>query len=83
VYAAKTIGGTLLRLLTDDDLRAAVTDEFESRGGADDYESPMPADADPYALLGVERPTFEPGIDAARPGDASAADDDASAADDD
>ena len=81
LYAAKTIGGTLLRLLTDDDLRAAVTDEFESRGGADDYESPMPADADPYALLGVERPMFEPGIDATRRGDASTADGDASAAD--
>jgi aminobenzoyl-glutamate utilization protein B len=61
LYAAKSIGGTLGRLLADPDLLADVVDEFERRGGADTYESPMPDDADPYELLGVERPTFDPG----------------------
>ncbi|MWV63712.1 amidohydrolase [Halorubrum sp. JWXQ-INN 858] len=60
LYAAKTIGGTLVRLLEDPDLLASVVAEFEDRGGAAGYESPMPADADPYELLGVERPGFDP-----------------------
>ncbi len=57
-YAAKTIGATLVRLLSDGDLLAAVTEEFEERGGID-YDSPMPADADPYELFDVERPTLD------------------------
>jgi|AntRauTorcE11897_2_1112592.scaffolds.fasta_scaffold00010_159 aminobenzoyl-glutamate utilization protein B len=60
LYAAKTIGGTLGRLLTDPELLADVAEEFERRGGADTYASPMPDDADPYELLGIERPTFDP-----------------------
>jgi aminobenzoyl-glutamate utilization protein B len=60
LYAAKSIGGTLGRLLTDPELLADVVEEFERRGGADGYASPMPDDADPYELLGVERPTFDP-----------------------
>ena len=75
LYAAKTIGGTLLRLLADEELRAEVVAEFEERGGAD-YESPMPADADPYELLGVERPDFEPSVDVERKTTAETADDD-------
>lgn len=72
LYASKTIGGTLLRLLTDEELRAEVVAEFEERGGADGYESAMPADADPYELLGVERPDFEPtfGVESAAAGTA-------------
>ncbi len=60
IYAAKTIGGTLCRLLAEPALLAEAVAEFEERGGADGYESPMPADADPYELLGVDRPGFEP-----------------------
>ena len=60
LYAAKSIGGTLGRLLTDSDLLADVVDEFERQGGADGYASTMPDDADPYELLGIERPTFDP-----------------------
>ncbi|XVH33738.1 amidohydrolase (plasmid) [Haloferacaceae archaeon DSL9] len=63
LYASKTIGGTLLRLLADPDLLAEVTAEFEDRGGADGYESPMPADANPYELLGVERPALASSVE--------------------
>ncbi|OYR46451.1 amidohydrolase [Halorubrum sp. Hd13] len=77
LYAAKSIGGTLGRLLTGPELLADVVDEFERQGGADEYESPMPDDADPYELLGVERPTFDPSDGSA--GDSSGAE----AADDD
>ena len=77
IYAAKTIGGTLCRLLTDPDRLAEAVAEFEDCGGADGYESPMPDDADPYELFGIERPELDPGI-----GDDAAADDAGTAADD-
>ncbi|WP_281195033.1 amidohydrolase [Halorubrum sp. F4] len=76
LYASKAIGGTLLRLLTDRDLLAEAVAEFEERGGADEYESAMPADADPYELLGVERPDFDPTADVEREAAAGPADDD-------
>ena len=71
IYAAKTIGGTLCRLLAEPALLAEVVAEFDERGGADGYESPMPADADPYELLGVDRPDFEPTLADARDADAA------------
>ncbi len=62
-YAAKTIGGTLVRLLSDDELRAEVVAEFEERGGAEGYEPAMPADADPYELFDVERRPLDVDLD--------------------
>ncbi len=56
LYASKAIGGTLLKLLTEPAVLADVVAEFERRGGADGYEPAMPGDADPYELLGVDRP---------------------------
>ncbi|WP_122091176.1 zinc-binding metallopeptidase family protein [Halalkalicoccus subterraneus] len=62
LYAADTIGRTLVQLLTDPNLLADVIAEFNERSGANDYESPMPDDADSYNLLGIDRPTFNPDI---------------------
>jgi len=56
LYAAKVIGTTLYDLLADPGTLAAARGEFAERGGRDGYEPGMPDDADPYALLGVDRP---------------------------
>lgn len=77
IYAAKTIGGTLGRLLTDPDLLAEAVAEFEDRGGADGYESPMPDDTDPYGPFGIDRPEVDFGVG----GDATVDDDGTAAAD--
>lgn len=50
-FAGKVIGATLVDLLADDDLLAAARDEFREKTAGHEYESPLPADADPYELV--------------------------------
>jgi aminobenzoyl-glutamate utilization protein B len=51
LFASKVIAATMADLLADDELRAAARDEFETRKGAEEYECPMPEDANPYELI--------------------------------
>ena len=51
LFAGKVVAGSLYDLLTDDDLLAEATAEYEERKGDREYESPMPDDADPYELV--------------------------------
>ena len=50
LFAGKVIAGSLHDLLSDDELLAEARAEFEQRRGDREYESPLPADADPYEL---------------------------------
>ena len=51
LFAGKVVAGSLYDLLTDEELLEEATAEFEERKGDREYESPMPADADPYELV--------------------------------
>jgi aminobenzoyl-glutamate utilization protein B len=50
LYAAKVIGSTLYDLLDDEDLLEAAREEFEAETASFEYDSPLPADADPYEI---------------------------------
>ncbi|MFW5939836.1 MAG: amidohydrolase [Halolamina sp.] len=50
LFAGKVVGGSLYDLLSDDELLAQARAEFAERKGDREYESPLPADADPYEL---------------------------------
>jgi len=50
LFAGKVVAGSLYDLLTDEELLAEATAEFEARKGDREYESPLPDDADPYEL---------------------------------
>jgi len=50
LFAGKVVAGSLYDLLTDAELLAEAQAEFEERTGDREYESPLPADADPYEL---------------------------------
>jgi len=51
LFASKVIAATMADLLVDDELRAAAREEFETRKGEEEYECPMPENADPYQLI--------------------------------
>lgn len=50
LFAGKVVAGSLYDLLTDEELLARATAEFEERKGDREYDSPLPDDADPYDL---------------------------------
>ncbi|GAB7094414.1 M20 family metallopeptidase [Halolamina litorea] len=50
LFAGKVVAGSLYDLLTENELLEEATAEFEERKGDREYESPLPADADPYEL---------------------------------
>ena len=50
LFAGKVVAGSLYDLLTDEELLAEATAEFEERKGDREYDSPLPDDADPYEL---------------------------------
>lgn len=52
LFAGKVVAGSLYDLLSDEELLAEATAEFEERKGDREYESPLPDDADPYELTG-------------------------------
>jgi len=51
LFAGKVVAGSLYDLLTDEELLAEARAEFEERKGDREYESPLPADADPDELV--------------------------------
>jgi aminobenzoyl-glutamate utilization protein B len=51
LFASKVIAATMADLLMNDELRAAAREEFETRKGEEEYECPMPENADPYELI--------------------------------
>lgn len=50
LYASKVIGATLYDLLDDESLFEAAREEFEAETADFEYDSPLPADADPYEI---------------------------------
>lgn len=51
LFAGKVIGATLYDLLEDQARLATATEEFAERTAGHEYVSPLPADADPQALV--------------------------------